>query len=198
MLVTISFVILSYLCGSIPFGLLIAKFVNNSDIRKTGSGNIGATNVTRSLGKKWGVITFLLDGLKALVPLYLAKYVFQIENNNLLGMYAVLTVIGHIFPVWLHFKGGKGVATAFCAVAFLDIHLGFVYAVIWLFFYKNFGIVSLASIVAVISGAIYEFLLFDDYYLMALIIALLVTYKHAENIKRILAGKEDQVKSSKS
>lgn len=182
--------VLSYLCGSIPFGLIVSKLVGGFDIRKEGSGNIGATNVVRSLGKKWGVITFALDGLKGVLPLYVVKYQMDITSPEILGMVAIIAVLGHVFPVWLKFKGGKGVATAYMIFLFLNVYLGITYVLSWYFFYKTFRIVSLASIVSVISGLLYETLIGGDYTLTSFVIAIIIVFRHTSNIKRIFAGKE--------
>ena len=106
------FEIFAYLCGSIPFGLIISKVFNKIDIREHGSHNIGSTNVARTLGKKWGAVVLLLDGFKAVLPLVLSKCIFN-NSQFVLALTACFAILGHIFPIWLKFKGGKGASSAF-------------------------------------------------------------------------------------
>jgi glycerol-3-phosphate acyltransferase PlsY len=202
----------AYLLGSIPFGLIIAK-AHGKDLRSIGSGNIGATNVARALGKKWAYVCFLLDVLKGFVPMLIAKRLStQLQAEQALFICLWLTVgiaaiLGNIFPLYLKFKGGKGVATS------LGVALGlwpyytvcaFVALGVWVIVVLTWRYVSLASIVASIAFAATLFLIvlltpgWDFINLWPLLIAaaaipLMVIIRHRENIKRLFAGTENKV-----
>ncbi len=195
--------LLAYLVGSIPFGYLIGRF-NGLDIRRHGSRNIGATNVRRVLGRDWGVICFILDFLKGLVPVILigewlgAQMAVGLEWGE---MFAIAgTIAGHIFPFTLNFKGGKGVATslgAILAVAFWPVLIG---AVIWYITFLKTRIVSLASIMAAVSLPVAATFMFSlnkggihgtNIILMG-IIAMLIIVRHKDNIKRLRNGQENK------
>ncbi len=184
---------LSYLLGSIPFGFLLVRIFRGQDIRRTGSGNIGATNVARS-SPILGMLTLLLDALKGLAAVALARTFFP-GQSGLLEIAALLAVIGHIFPVWLKFRGGKGVATGLGAFATLApytilVMVGLFAAVVLVFRY-----ISLGSIVAVTLFPFLAWLLHDygdavlDLVVMA-IVAVLIVAKHHQNIHRLLSGTE--------
>src|SRR6266436_1816124 len=186
-------VVLAYLLGSIPFGLLLVRIFRGEDVRQTGSGNIGATNVARS-SPVLGLLTLILDALKGLAAVALARAFFP-GQNVLAGVAALFAILGHMFPVWLKFRGGKGVATGLGSFAMLApktvlVMVGIFVAVVLMFRY-----VSLGSIVAV---ALFPFLawLLRDYagapqilVLMA-IASLFIIAKHHQNIRRLLAGTE--------
>jgi len=207
---TIISILLAYLIGSIPFGY-IAGFVYGVDIRTKGSCNIGATNVLRVLGKKTGIMVFLLDAAKGVaavcvVPQCVWSF-FQVPNcmceadlsaPNILAILACAAAVflGHTFPVWLRFKGGKGVATGLgLAIGIAPLSAGIAFAV-WLVIFIIGRYVSLASIIAALTlGAVSWFV--DNstgYYVPALmsVLALFVTVKHRANIKRLLAGTENR------
>jgi glycerol-3-phosphate acyltransferase PlsY len=195
--------LLSYLVGSIPFGYLIGRF-NGLDIRRHGSHNIGATNVRRVLGRDWGIICFILDFLKGLLPvIFFGEWLGSQMAVGLEwgAMFAIVgTISGHIFPFTLNFKGGKGVATslgAILAVAFWPVLIG---AIIWYITFLKTRIVSLASIVAAISMPIAAQLMFlmgiggihrTNIILMG-IIAVLIIIRHKENIIRLRNGQENK------
>jgi glycerol-3-phosphate acyltransferase PlsY len=158
--------VLAYLCGSVPFGLLLALSLG-VDIRKAGSGNVGATNVGRVLGRKWGMLCVTLDALKAMLPVLAAGWAMHLLGRTALAPVeawawlgvAAAAVLGHVFPVWLKFKGGKGVATCLGVVLGMYPILtipGLVTLAIWLLFAGAFRYVSLASIVACFSMAAME------------------------------------------
>jgi glycerol-3-phosphate acyltransferase PlsY len=200
----------AYLLGSVPFGLLIAAGYD-IDLRKVGSGNIGATNLSRALGKKWAYVCFALDLAKGFLPTLAASFWLR-DRSGTSGHWARLAVgcaavLGHIFPVYLRFKGGKGVATSFgvalglwpyytiCAVATLLVWLGCVY--IWRY-------ISLASLVAAAAFPLVLFLAilltsgwrFSDLWpllIVATVIPILVFVRHRENIVRLMAGTESKV-----
>lgn len=181
--------IISYLLGSIPFGLLITKYAGQGDIRKIGSGNIGATNVMRTGNKKLGIATFILDALKGLIPVLIAK---QTGNDILLSASAILAVLGHVFPIWLKFKGGKGVATAIASFFGLYWLIGVAMCVFWYGIFKITRISAFASITSVILTNIVSLYFTGGYYIFftTLIISVIVLFKHKANIVRILRGEE--------
>lgn len=192
-----------YLLGSIPFGLLVARF-RGIDIREHGSGNIGATNVWRVLGRKWGLLVFALDALKGWLAVDLAMRWLPApgpEGAVLSGLAAALAcVLGHSFPVWLRFRGGKGVATtAGILVSLMPLAAG-VALVVWgaVFFLGRY--VSLASIAAAVALPLGVALLGGGRYLLAfsVIVAALVIWRHRSNIQRLRAGTENRFERRKS
>ena len=186
--------LLGYALGSIPFGLILARLAGKGDIRQQGSGNIGATNVLRT-GSKWlAAATLLLDLAKGLLPVLLAKQFFP----EAVGWAALFAVIGHCFPIWLGFKGGKGVATNAGVCFGLAWQLGVVYAVVWLGLLAITRISSLAGMSAVVAAAIAALIFgWPAYTVVLSLIALLVIWLHRENIRRLMAGTEPRVGSSK-
>ena len=184
--------LLGYAFGSIPFGLILAKLAGKGDIRQQGSGNIGATNVLRTGSKGLAAATLLLDLAKGLVPVLIAWNLFWQE----VGWTALFAVIGHCFPVWLGFKGGKGVATNAGVCFGLAWPLGAVYAVVWLGMLAITRISSLAGMSAVVAAALAA--LFFGWWTFAkalALVAVLVIWLHRENIKRLVAGTEPKVGS---
>ena len=184
--------LLGYAFGSIPFGLILAKMAGKGDIRQQGSGNIGATNVLRTGSKGLAAATLLLDLAKGLVPVLIAWNLFWQE----VGWTALFAVIGHCFPVWLGFKGGKGVATNAGVCFGLAWPLGAVYAVVWLGMLAITRISSLAGMSAVVAAALAA--LFFGWWTFAkalALVAVLVIWLHRENIKRLVAGTEPKVGS---
>lgn len=184
--------LLGYAFGSIPFGLILAKLAGKGDIRQQGSGNIGATNVLRT-GSKWlAAATLLLDLAKGLVPVLLAYRYFPQE----VGFAALFAVIGHCFPVWLGFKGGKGVATNAGVCFGLAWQLGAIYAVVWIAVLAITRISSLAGMAAVmaaaVAAAVFGWTALSGF---LAVIAVLVIWLHRENIKRLAAGTEPKVGS---
>ena len=184
--------LLGYAFGSIPFGLILAKLAGKGDIRQQGSGNIGATNVLRTGSKGLAAATLLLDLAKGLVPVLIAWNLFWQE----VGWTALFAVIGHCFPVWLGFKGGKGVATNAGVCFGLAWPLGAVYAVVWLGMLAVTRISSLAGMSAVVAAALAA--VFFGWWTFAkalALVAVLVLWLHRENIKRLAAGTEPKVGS---
>ena len=182
--------LLGYGFGSIPFGLILAKLAGKGDIRQQGSGNIGATNVLRTGSKGLAAATLLLDLLKGFVPVYLAGMWFWQD----MGWTALFAVMGHCFPVWLGFKGGKGVATN-AGVAFgLTWMLGVVYAIAWLGVLAVTRISSVAGMAAVVVTALAAwFTGIETYARVMAVIAVLIVFLHRANIRRLLAGTEPKV-----
>lgn len=181
--------LLGYAFGSVPFGLLLTRMAGLGDVRTIGSGNIGATNVLRT-GNKWlAGGTLLLDLAKGLVPVLLAWRWFP----DWVGLTAIAAVIGHCFPVWLRFKGGKGVATN-AGVSFgLGWPIGLAYALVWLAVLALFRISSLAGMSAVIAAAVAAWVVLPRFGVETTVIALLIVFLHRENIRRLLAGTEPKV-----
>jgi glycerol-3-phosphate acyltransferase PlsY len=188
-------VIFAYLLGSIPFGMVVAKaFDQDLDLRKAGSGNIGATNVARTLGKGPGVLTLLLDAGKAVLALSLASYWIGSASHGWLALVGGAVFLGHVFPVYLRFKGGKGVATALGVVAYLSPVTVFVLLVLFAAVVYFTRYVSLGSLCAAVGLPI-VMALFEgprSYLNLSLLIAFLVIYTHRENIHRLLAGEENK------
>ena len=192
--------LLGYAFGSIPFGLLLAKAGGMGDIRSIGSGNIGATNVLRTGSKKLAAATLLLDLAKGLVPVLLAKAMFDQPETapGPVPLAALGAVLGHCFPIWLGFKGGKGVATnagvSFC----LAWPIGLAYALVWIAVAYLSRISSLAGMCAVIAAAIAAAALGYAAYVPALaIIAVLVLWLHRANIGRLVRGEEPKIGQGK-
>ena len=181
---------LGYLFGSIPFGLVLTRVAGKGDVRDIGSGNIGATNVLRT-GSKWlAALTLILDCLKATAAILLAKRLFGDENAATRGAGAFL---GHLYPVWLRFRGGKGVATLLgVLIALLPIAAA-VYALIWLILLLTLRISSVAGMTAAVSAPIVAAVLHSIYLPMLLGFAVLVLWKHRENIVRLRRGTEPRV-----
>ncbi|NSM56534.1 glycerol-3-phosphate acyltransferase [Wolbachia endosymbiont of Atemnus politus] len=180
--------ILSYILGSIPFSLIITK-IKGIDLREVGSGNIGATNVARTGNKFLAALALLLDSFKGFIAVYIAQQFF---NNNDLCIYAsaILAVLGHMFPVWLKFSGGKGVATTLGILIALNIPTALVFVFVWLAMFFTFRYSSLASLAATTAAVATSLFFQKDLFLALLIIALLIFLKHYRNIANLLQGKE--------
>lgn len=203
----------AYLLGSIPFGLLIAK-AHGKDLRSIGSGNIGATNVSRALGRKWAYVCFALDVLKGMVPMLVIMFIAKPAGVVMLLLWLVVgcaAILGHIFPIYLKFKGGKGVATSFgIALGLWPYYtIGALFAIVtWVVVVLIWRYVSLASIAGSVIFPVVLILAiifnpdWDLYSLWPLLVAataipLMVIIRHRENIKRLLAGTESKISKSK-
>jgi len=179
-----------YLIGSIPFGLLLTKAAGLGDIRQVGSGNIGATNVLRTGRKGLAAATLILDGLKGAVAVLLARY-FLGDQDLVVGTAAVL---GHLFPVWLGFRGGKGVATGLGVLLAAAWPVGLACCALWLVAAKVLKMSSAAALTAFAAAPLFALVLSSaDHALMALLIAILVFWRHEANIRRLLAGTEPRI-----
>ncbi|MBD58725.1 MAG: acyl-phosphate glycerol 3-phosphate acyltransferase [Citromicrobium sp.] len=196
--------LIGYLLGSIPFGLLLTRAAGLGDVRKQGSGNIGATNVLRTGNKGLAAATLLLDLAKGLAPVLIARALFDQPDAmpeaawGPVPVAALAAVLGHCFPVWLGFKGGKGVATN-AGVSFgLAWPIGLTYAVVWLGLLAGVRISSLAGMSAVVCAAIAAAVLgYEAFVPVLALIALLVLWLHRENLKRLAKGEEPRVGSRK-
>ena len=202
LLILLFFSFMGYLIGSVPFGLVLTKMSGLGDIRNIGSGNIGATNVLRTGNKKIAFLTLILDGSKGALALFLLTFI--LTKTSILSLYnyeliisvvAVSSILGHCFPIWLNFKGGKGVATGFGTILFLNLIVGIIALIIWVLIAKLFKISSMS---ALISYFLIPFLMVfnsaENYFIIASIfISLICWFQHRENIKRLLNGTEPKI-----
>lgn len=183
-------ILFSFLLGSIPFGYVVGR-LKGVDVRMYGSGNIGATNVSRVLGKKYGAFVLLLDALKGAIPVLLVKFLgFSVEYQILLGFFAVL---GHCFSPFLRFKGGKGVATGLGAFLAVSLKVTLIVVVVFLLVFFLTRYVSLSSIVAAVSyPLLFRFIENSSRvsFILVSITALVIVGKHYSNILRLLKGEE--------
>ena len=183
--------IISYLMGSIPFGFILTKIFLNKDIREIGSGNIGATNTLRTGNKTLGYSTLILDILKAVIPVIYVKVFYQ----DFLYIASLCAFLGHVFPIWLKFKGGKGVATYVGILFSINFYFGIIFAVSWFitFFISKFS--SLSSLVVAASIPIYLLILTQfDQVIFFTIMFVLIFFTHRENIKRLKNKEETKTK----
>ncbi len=201
----ILFCIASYLLGSVPTGVVVAKLFSDKDVRRAGSGNIGATNVTRVLGRKPGIITFAGDVLKGFLPMLIGTLIFKpllpaFGFQFVLCAFGLASFLGHLFPLYLKFRGGKGVATAFGVFAFIEpltVPVEIMLFAVIVYFWRY---VSLGSLIA---AAAMPFVLFLIAYflhpvslpgiLLSMIVGILIFVKHKPNIQRLLNGTENRV-----
>ncbi len=198
-----------YLLGSVPFGLVLTRLAGLGDIRKIGSGNIGATNVLRTGRKDLALLTVILDASKAGIAAYVAEKLVPDAGFVLFGLYTSTNVIaglvagtfgvlGHNFPVWLKFKGGKGVASAFGFIVATNWQLGLIALAVWLTMAFLFKYSSLAAITAASSVPVFAFFLAEPIYASFYsAIALLVVVRHHANIKRLLTHQESKISFKK-
>ena len=187
--VSIAVIIVSYLLGSIPFGLLLTKWKEGKDLRTVGSGNIGATNVLRTGNKLLAASTLLADAVKGMVAVWLAM---ATTDGHILPMVAgLVAVLGHIFPVWLGFKGGKGVATTLAVYLALWWQLFIFVALCWLGIFYITRISSLSAILAMLFAPVAAyFFIGGTAFCMTAVLAGVVIYRHKENIMRLMRGQE--------
>tara|TARA_B100000029_G_scaffold336883_1_gene329025 strand:- start:92 stop:667 length:576 start_codon:yes stop_codon:yes gene_type:complete len=187
---TFFIILVSYLCGSIPFGFLLTKFFLKKDIRKMGSGNIGATNVLRTGNKLIGYSTLTLDVLKAIVPLIIIKF----NLPEFIFVSSLSIFLGHVFPVWLKFKGGKGVATYVGMLFCINYILGFIFIISWFLVFILSKYSSLSSMIASLSIPIFCFFIYNENFYFFTMMFILVFLTHRENIKRLINNTESKSK----
>ena len=189
---------LAYLLGSIPTGFLLVKYYKGIDIRTVGSGNMGATNVRRILGKEWGIVVAIVDMLKGVIGL-LGAMASGITNPWVISLVALSGVLGHNFPVWLKFKGGKGISTSYGVIFLLwplnSFAIALMGGVVWYALMRTTRYVSLASVLSLFAVTLFFLILKAPiaFILFSLLIAILSAWRHHDNIKRIINGTESQV-----
>jgi glycerol-3-phosphate acyltransferase PlsY len=188
--------IISYILGSIPFGLIFSNAFGHGDIRKIGSGNIGATNALRTGNKLLAFLTLFFDVAKGFVAVYICR---ELYSNSFAALASIFVLLGHIFPVWLGFKGGKGVATALGVFAALNWMVVVGVCALWLLVFSFTRISSISSLMSIGYSSIIAYL-FDTYLtaLLCLCIAALIVFTHRQNIIRLLTGKETQFRKTGS
>ena len=183
--------LLSYICGSIPFGLIVTKIFLQEDVRKIGRGNIGATNVLRTGKKSLAALTLLLDASKGFFSVYLTLFYF----NDLVYLAALMCFVGHIYPIWLKFKGGKGVATYLGIVLALSFKFAIIFILTWLVVLYFFRYSSLSSILSAFTVLMYSFYLNNfSLYLYLFMAFIIILYTHRENILRLKNKEESKIK----
>jgi len=197
MLIKLILIIISYLIGSIPSAYIAGRVSKNIDIRKFGSGNVGATNAFRVLGKFWGIIVFICDFLKGFFCVGILPHIFKISlGPKFITVLGISVILGHIYTIFLNFKGGKGVATGFGVLLGLGLYIPQFYLVllivlgVWMITFYFCEIVSLASILSALTLPLATFYLSKDYFIFTLIVGILIIWRHRSNIKRLLRKEE--------
>jgi len=191
----IACIAIGYFAGSIPFGLIITYITQSKDIRKTGSGNIGATNVLRTGNKLAALLTLIFDLLKSYLAVWIIDGIFDFPSSLLAG---VAAVVGHCFPIWLKMKGGKGVATGFGVFLYWSFPVSIICFVTWVFVLLCFRYVSLASVIsATLSPVLFLFTGDTEVFLPSGLIAAVIVYRHSANISRIIHREEPKLSSIK-
>ena len=180
----------SYLLGSIPFGLILTKIFLKKDIREIGSGNIGTTNVLRTGKKSLAIATLLLDLLKG----YFSIIITFIYFENLISYSALICFIGHIFPIWLKFKGGKGVATYLGVILALSYKFFLIFGISWLVISFLFRYASLSSIISSLIVFVYSYFFIYNFSLILFVFFVIIIYTHRENIVRLKNSEESKIK----
>ena len=182
--------ILSYLMGSIPFGFILTKIFLKKDIRDIGSGNIGATNALRTGNKSLGYGTLFLDVIKAVIPVIYVK----LNYTDYIFIASLCAFLGHVFPIWLKFKGGKGVATYVGILFSINLTIGFVFIGVWFFTFLISKYSSLSSLFGSLSVPIYLFFFTSQNLVFFSIMFILIFYTHRENVKRLKNKEESKTK----
>lgn len=179
--------VIAYLLGSIPFGLIYGQFFCKQDIRKKGSGNIGATNAFRLGGSRLAALTLFSDMSKGMLAIYIAES-FGVLSCDMYYV-AFMAILGHIFPIWLQFKGGKGIAVAFSTIFMLAPFCAINLAIIWTGIFWHYRISSLASVIASLAFVVLA-LIYDVWFPFAFIVSGLLLYAHRDNIQALIQGEE--------
>ena len=182
--------IISYFFGSIPSGFILTKLILKKDIREIGSGNIGATNALRSGNRLIGYLTLILDIVKAVIPILYIKYNFP----EIIFISSLCVFLGHLFPIWLKFKGGKGVATYLGIILTINIFFGIIFGIIWIIIYLVTKYSSLGSLIASAAIPVYVFFINGNNVFFYIIMFVLIFYTHRENIKRLINKEEIKTK----
>ena len=182
-------IIISYLFGSFPSGYILSKYFNKIDITKQGSGNIGATNVLRSGSKALAILTLLIDALKGAIPVVLFSF-----NSYLMALAGLFSFLGHNFPVWLKFNGGKGVATYIGILFSINLIYGIVFIGVWFFIFLISKYSSLSSLSASLGVPIYLLFFNNENLIFFIIMFVLIFYTHRENVKRLKNKEESKTK----
>ena len=182
--------ILSYLMGSIPFGFILTKIFLKKDIRDIGSGNIGATNTLRTGNKSLGYGTLFLDVIKAVIPVIYVK----LNYPDYIFIASLCVFLGHVFPIWLKFKGGKGVATYVGILFSINLTIGFVFIGVWFFTFLISKYSSLSSLIGSLSIPIYLFFFTSQNLVFFSIMFILIVYTHRENVKLLKNNEESKTK----
>ena len=180
----------SYVLGSVPFGLILTKIFLKKDIREIGSGNIGTTNVLRTGKKSLAIATLILDLLKGYLSIIITFTYFE----NLISYSALICFIGHIFPVWLKFKGGKGVATYLGVILALSYKFFLIFGISWLVLSFLFRYASLSSIISSLIVFVYSYFFINNFSLILFIFFVIIIYTHRENIVRLKNSEESKIK----
>ena len=183
-------ILLSYFLGSIPSGVIFAKIFNLEDLRTIGSGNTGTTNVLRTGNYTAAALTLIFDFGKACLTIYLTL----LFNDDLVFISSVVVLIGHIFPVWLRFKGGKGFASYLGIISMVNIYLFLLISLVWLivFFYKKIS--SLAALFSCLSCILLSIIIFKSNVTLVIVLTIIIILTHRENIKRLISGNETEIK----
>ena len=183
-------ILLSYFLGSIPSGVIFAKIFNLEDLRTIGSGNTGTTNVLRTGNYTAAALTLIFDFGKACLTIYFTL----LFNEDLIFISGVVTLIGHIFPVWLRFKGGKGFASYLGILSIVNIYLFLLISLVWLivFFYKRIS--SLAALFSCLSCILLSIIIFKSNVMLVIVLTAIIILTHRENIKRLISGNETEIK----
>jgi acyl phosphate:glycerol-3-phosphate acyltransferase len=187
---TFAVISFSYLLGSIPFGILVSKVFGLGNLRDIGSGNIGATNVLRTGNKLAALITLILDGAKGALVVIVARLI----SEDAAITASICVIIGHIYPVWVRFSGGKGVATFIGALLALSFVTGFLVCLIWIMTAFIFRYSSLSAMVSSVSAPIWIFLFYgNEALIVTTIMAVLICHRHKDNIRRLINGSETRI-----
>ena len=199
--------IICYLIGSIPFGLILTKLFDNNDLRNIGSGNIGATNVLRTGNKTLALLTLILDLSKSFIPLFIFFKLYphpiineffnliSVDKIFLILVFGYFFVLGHCFPIWLKFKGGKGIATSLGIILSIDFFIGLCILTIWILVFLIFKISSLSALISSTSFPILIFFKYEKVNLLylSILLTIFVFFTHRENIIRLLKKEEKKI-----